>query len=534
MAYWWDRDETPADGDSRNHPTDWGDSSHDTEDNLNHPPKPFSEGPVAALIRCTKQVFRNSDSLGDVPLFIVCLTVAVRLTDPLFHKHMKYPHTPQQALESLSRIAFYKDAMARLLAASTKTGKPIRDEFDKSIAAIGMGQGLSIPLTVTVLGLTLCRTRESPKYARVNDVIQSWLICEAFNLAWLLQKLQAGLVPSVMLPDNVIPDDCPGLIRLRCENATERDYHFTHLYICIYAGCCYTAQSEKNALAALAVWRAVSEYKQQRGEEFTFLIDRERARYKPVVEVCREHALDPPTNQERILNLERLTLPDLFTAVEDRLRFLNQPMLDMGWEQVLEEVLAEERRRAEPSTKQQLQLTQPQPNSRFDRNRKTEPNSRQSTAPRERERKPFQQRQRPTMAPAAAGTADGGCPNHPGAPHTAEECRVADPNGVCYRFLAGNCTYNDCKYKHDESAKTPGAVRKASEKVNGSKTQQKPRAFPVTTPSSAPASAPLNQHPRCFPMAASACTEGRRSALKTTHQPQEASYRHQHPRKPTC
>ena len=85
----------------------------------------------------------------------MCLTVAVRLTDPLFHKHMKYPHTPQQAMESLSMIAFYKDATARLLIASTKTGKPIRDEFDKFIAAIGMGQGLSIPLTVTVLGLTL-------------------------------------------------------------------------------------------------------------------------------------------------------------------------------------------------------------------------------------------------------------------------------------------------------------------------------------------------------------------------------------------
>ena len=112
------------------------------------------------------------------------------------------------------------------------------------------------------------------------------------------------------------------------------------------------------------------------------------------------------------------------------------------------------------------------------------------------------------MAPAAAGNADGGCPNHPGAPHTAEECRVADSNGVCYRFLAGDCTYNECKYKHDESAKTPGAVRKASEKVNGSKTQQKPRAFPMTTPSATPASAPLNQQPRCFPMTASACTEG--------------------------
>ena len=150
-------------------------------------------------------MFKKSDSLGDVPLFVVCLTVAVRLADPLFHKHMhEVPTHSQRALESLSRIAFYRDAMARLLAASTKTGNPIREEFDKFIAAIGMRQGLSIPLTVTVLGLTLSRTRESPKYVRVNDVIQSWLICEAFNLVWLLQKLQAGLVPSVMLPDNVI------------------------------------------------------------------------------------------------------------------------------------------------------------------------------------------------------------------------------------------------------------------------------------------------------------------------------------------
>ena len=503
-----DRNNEPADGDYPGHPADWGDNRTGPEANLNHPSQPHTEGPAAALIRCTKQVFRNSESIGDVPLFIVCLTVAVRLTDPLFHKHMKYPHTPQQALETLSRISFYKDAMSRLLTASSKTGKPIRDEFDKFIASIGMGQGLSIPLTVTVLGLTLCRTRESPKYARVNDVIQSWLICEAFNLPWLLQKLQAGLVPAVMLPDNVIPNNCPGLIRLRSPNTTERDQHFTHLYICIYAGCCYTAQSEKNALAALAVWKAVSDYKQQRNEEFIFLIDRERSRYRPVIEVCREHALDPPTSQERILNLERLTWPDLFTAVEDRLRFLNQPMLAMGWEQVLEEILAEERRRAEPTIKQQLQLTQPQPSSRFDRNRRTEQTDRQPAAPRERERKPFQQRQKPTMAPAAAGTTDGGCPNHPGAPHSAAECRVADPNGVCYRFLAGECTYEDCKYKHDESAKTPGAIRKASEKVNGGRMQQKPKAFPMTTPSSTPASAALNQQPRCFPITASACTEG--------------------------
>ena len=104
-------------------------------------------------------MFRNSDNLDDVPLFIVCLIVTVRLTDPLFHKHMEYSHTPQQAQESLSRIDLYKDAMTRLLVASTKPGKPIRDEFDKFIAAIGMGQGMSIPLTMTVLGLTLCRTR---------------------------------------------------------------------------------------------------------------------------------------------------------------------------------------------------------------------------------------------------------------------------------------------------------------------------------------------------------------------------------------
>ena len=131
-----DRNNEPADGDYPGHPADWGDNRTGPEANLNHPSQPHTEGPAAALIRCTKQVFRNSESIGDVPLFIVCLTVAVRLTYPLFHKHMKYPHTPQQALETLSRISFYKDAMSRLLTASSKTGKPIRDEFDKFIASI--------------------------------------------------------------------------------------------------------------------------------------------------------------------------------------------------------------------------------------------------------------------------------------------------------------------------------------------------------------------------------------------------------------
>ena len=410
-------------------------------------------------------MFRNTESLGDVPIFIICLTVPVRHTDPLFYKHMKYPHTPQQALEALSRISFYKDAMARLLSASALTGKPIREEFDKFIASIGMGQGLSIPLTVAVLGLTLCRTRDAPKYSRVNDVIQAWLICEAFNLDWLLKKLQSGLVPAIVLRDSIIPNDCPGLIRLRNPKITERDFNFTHLYICIYAGCCYTAQNDKNALAVLAVWRSVSEYKQQRGEEFIFVIDRERAKYKPVIEVCKEHALDPPTTQERILNLESLTLPDLFSAVENRLRFLNSPILSMGWEQVLEEILAEERRRAEPTIRQQLRLTQPQPNTRYDRNSK-EPDRQPAAG-----RRQFQPRQKIAMAPAAAGNADGGCPNHPGAPHTPEECRVADPNGNCYRFLAGDCTYDNCKYKHDDKAKTPGAVRKAAEKVEAGRKQ---------------------------------------------------------------
>ena len=72
-------------------------------------------------------------------------------------------------------------------------------------------------------------------------------------------------------------------------------------------------------------------------------------KYKPVIEVCKEHALDPPTTQERILNLESATLPDLFTAVENKLGFMNLPILSLGWEQVLEEILAEERRRAEPT-----------------------------------------------------------------------------------------------------------------------------------------------------------------------------------------
>ena len=56
-------------------------------------------------------------------------------------------------------------------------------------------------------------------------------------------------------------------------------------------------------------------------------------------------------------------------------------------------------------------------------------------------------------------------------------------------------TYDNCKYKHNDKVKTPGAVRKAAEKVEAGKRQQqqqKSKAFPMTTPNSTPASAPLS------------------------------------------
>ena len=133
------RDGEPADGDNPEDLPGRGDHEPSSDTSVDPPPQPHSEGPAAALIRCTKQVFRNTESLGDVPLFVICLTVSVRHTAPLFYKHMKYPHSPQQALEALSRISFYKDAMAHLLSASALTGNPIREEFDKYIAAIWDG-----------------------------------------------------------------------------------------------------------------------------------------------------------------------------------------------------------------------------------------------------------------------------------------------------------------------------------------------------------------------------------------------------------
>ena len=82
---------------------------------------------------------------------------------------------------------------------------------------IGVGQGLTIPLTVGMTTLTLCNSKTAPKYTTIQDldVTQAWLLCATARLTWLLDQLKNGNTPTELTPDDEIEDSYPGLVRLR-------------------------------------------------------------------------------------------------------------------------------------------------------------------------------------------------------------------------------------------------------------------------------------------------------------------------------
>ena len=181
-----------------------------------------------------------------VPIYILNATIDVSQTAPLFYKHQKFPSTVQY------RIASYRDAMDLMVKAYGWNGRRLQDEFDKFLAAFGLGQGLPIPLTVGVTIPTLCSSKTAPKYTTIQDVTQAWLLCTTPRLNWLLDQLKTGNTPTELTPDDEIEDSCPGLMRLRHPDPAQREDWYTHYYMCVYSACCYTTHSELNSLRVIA------------------------------------------------------------------------------------------------------------------------------------------------------------------------------------------------------------------------------------------------------------------------------------------
>ena len=129
------------------------------------------------LIPSTQQLYHRHSAVLQVSIYILNATIDVKLTDPLFYKHQRFPSTVQQAVVALYRIASYRDAMDLAVKASGWNGRRLHDEFDKFLAMIGLGQGLSIHLTVGVTILTLCSSKAAPKCTTIQDVTQAWLLC---------------------------------------------------------------------------------------------------------------------------------------------------------------------------------------------------------------------------------------------------------------------------------------------------------------------------------------------------------------------
>ena len=123
----------------------------------------------------------------------------------------------------------------------------------------------------------------------------------------------------------------------------------------------------------------------------------------------------------------------------------------------------------------------------------------------------------PRTAPAASGT--GTCPNHPESDHTAAQCRAADKNRNCFRFLAeGKCTYNgECKFLHDKAARTPEAVTKAKQRLEQSRQGSKTLSMPVAAQSQKPVGRAYDAPARCFPMRAGSQLTDEEMAVTDEH-----------------
>ena len=205
----------------------------DTPDPRNIP----SDRSASRLIKSTQRLYHRHSAAVQVPVYIFSSTICVKSTDPGFFKHQKFPSTVQQAVAALNRITSYRDAMELLVKASGWNGRRLQDEFDRFLSVIGLGQGLSIPLTVGVTVLTLCGTKAAPKYTAIQDVTQAWLRCETHVLDWLLEQLRKGSTPTELTPDDEIEDTCPGLVRLRHPDKAQREDWYTHYYMCVYRLC---------------------------------------------------------------------------------------------------------------------------------------------------------------------------------------------------------------------------------------------------------------------------------------------------------
>ena len=178
-------------------------------------------------------MYHRHSAVIQVPIYILNATIDVKLTDPLFYKHQKLPSTVHQAVVALYRIASYRDPMDLMVKASGWNGRRLQDEFDKFLAVFGLGQVLSIPLTVGVTILTLCSSKAAPKYTTIQDVTQAWLLCTTPRLNWLLDQLKTGNPPTELTPDDEIEDSCPGLMRIRHPDPAQREDWYTHYYMCV-------------------------------------------------------------------------------------------------------------------------------------------------------------------------------------------------------------------------------------------------------------------------------------------------------------
>ena len=374
------------------------------------------------LIRSTQRLYHRHSAVIQVPIYILNATIDVQQTDPLFYKHQKFPSTVQQAVVALYRIASYRDAMDLMVKASGWNGRRLQDEFDKFLAVIGLGQGLSIPLTVGVTILTLCGSKAAPKYTTIQDVTQAWLLCTTPRLSWLLDQLKTGNTPTELTPDDEIEDSCPGLVRLRHPDPAQRENWYTHYYMCVYSACCYTADSELNSLRVIAYWKKVADYRQKRGEELVNVISRERQRFTPVVKVCRQLGIECVKTPDRILNMQGLVLEDLFKSAEARALYFGTEFAEATWQEFIKCLLAEEVRMKKLTVQQRGELTGSQ--------KKTW--EKQADRPRtdrtDRKKEYGNKKYAPRAAPAASGT--GTCPNHPESDHTAPSRPIPPPPGM--------------------------------------------------------------------------------------------------------
>ena len=123
-----------------------------------------------------------------------------------------------------------------------------------------------------------------------------------------------------------------------------------------------------------------------------------------------------------------VSLEDLFKSAEARALCFGMEFAEADWEQFKNCLLAEEVRMKKLTVQQRGELT----------NSQTKTWDKQAERPRtdrtDQKREYGNKKYAPRAAPAASSA--GTCPNHPDSDHTAAQCRAADKNRNCFRFLA--------------------------------------------------------------------------------------------------